>query len=121
MTTWFSQEDESDALPLIPCHCEEIVGYSEALKCYLGWKTMEIDGENWTQDIGYFLLFFLIFVQGFLVEKTTAVERPSHKSSRNDWMGYDHHQYVAETLQVLALQAKTFSWHMKGNMSKNPP
>ena len=30
---------------------------------------MEIDGENWTQDIGYFLLFFLIFVQGFLVEK----------------------------------------------------
>ena len=23
---------------------------------------MEIDGENWTQDIGYFLLFFLIFV-----------------------------------------------------------
>ena len=20
--------------------------------CYLGWKTMEIDGENWTQDIG---------------------------------------------------------------------
>ena len=26
----------------------------------------------------------------FLVEKG-----PSHKSSRNDWMGYDHHQYVA--------------------------
>ena len=56
---------------------------------------MEIDGENWTQDIGYFLLFFLIFVSRlrfffFLVEKG-----PSHKSSRNDWMGYDHHQYVA--------------------------
>ena len=52
---------------------------------------MEIDGENWTQDIGYFLLFFLIFVRVFfLVEKG-----PSHKSSRNDWMGYDHHQYVA--------------------------
>lgn len=71
---------------------------------------MEIDGENWTQDIGYFLLFFLIFVSRlgfFFVEKEGCYilfSRPSHKSSRNDWMGYDHHQYVAAaecTLQVL--------------------
>lgn len=44
---------------------------------------------------------------GFLVEKEGCYilfSRPSHKSSRNDWMGYDHHQYVAAaecTLQVL--------------------
>ena len=40
----------------------------------------------------------------FLVEKEGCYSRPSHKSSRNDWMGYDHHQYVAAaecTLQVL--------------------
>ena len=40
---------------------------------------MEIDGENWTQDIGYFLLFFLIFVSrlGFFWLKRKAATHSS--------------------------------------------